>query len=115
MTRDDDRRMDEFDAALRRWSSRPPTTPATAAAAAVVARLEDRRAAPAWRRVAAAAALIAVVGLLAALWWARVRPRAVDGVVAELPPLEENVMVFYLDPDTPVYFVLPRTGPEGGV
>ncbi len=116
MTRNDDlRSMDDFDAALRRWGGRPPATPPATAADAVAARLEtSRRAAPV-RRWLAAAALAAVLGALAVLWWAHGRSRAADGIVAQLPPLEENVMVFYLDPDTPVYFVLPPADPQGGV
>jgi hypothetical protein len=103
-----DRRDQELDARLRAWGRRPARTPAASAAGTIVARAttETRRGTlPVFRFAAGVAALAAV---LVASWWG-IGPRPERAPAADLPPvLPENVVQFWLDPETPVYFV---TGP----
>lgn len=102
---------------IRQWGRRPPNTAAATAARRVVARLGARPGAreesrPWLRRVAfAAAASLAAL----ALWFVLAQPpRSVpESASVDLPPtLPENVVMFWLDADTPVYFV---TGPPDPV
>lgn len=128
--RDPDRDDDPdtgLDAHLREWGQRPPRTPAATAARRIVSRVMAGRPAahkeP--RRLILAAGTVAA--LLLAAWWgfgprgdAPVdrgphTPPTMEVDVARLaspgdlpPPLPENVVQFWLDPETPVYFV---TGP----
>jgi len=115
--------MDRFDAALRGWGARAPRMPADAAAARVVERIGQRSArgeagvrARQWVMATAAAALVALVAGAAWLW--RDAPPAAppaSGAVDLPPALPENVVQFWLDSQTPVYFVTgPLQGPRGG-
>lgn len=115
---------DRFDAALRDWGGRGPRTPAATAAARVVSQIgaPSAQGHAGWRvrpfmTAVAAAALVAVVA--GVVWWSRDAgpARAPSGrTAAELPPtLPENVVQFWLDAETPVYFVTgPLQGPRGG-
>jgi ferric-dicitrate binding protein FerR (iron transport regulator) len=106
----DQERVEAFEARLRAWAARPPTIPPRAAAEAVVARLARRpRRVSTWRLAAAVAAtVLAVTGVLVGRRGAR-GPEPAVGAVASIQPLPDNVMQFWLDAETPVYFV---TGPE---
>ncbi len=114
---DGDRDWRRFEAGLREWAAREPRTPPEQAARRVLERLDARRP-TAGRWWLAAAAVLAVVALLG-FWWAARRgspaPTAV-GTVYRSPLAPEGVVLWWIDPDTPVYFVL---GPErplrGGV
>jgi hypothetical protein len=103
-----------FDRALREWAASPAPTKPEVAAAKVRARLDWRAPAgtfPALTcRVATAlgVALLAGFGLYA-LWDPPRSSHGLPGDDAAVPPLPANVMVFWLDRDTPVYFV---TDPE---
>ena len=97
--------IDRFESALHAWGSRPPQTPAEHAATRVVASLTRRRPTQPWRRpawVAAAVVLLAVV-----MWLAPTRqaPRVASNGVAATP-IDDNVVLWWLDDETPVYFVL---------
>lgn len=108
---DEDR--DRFDAALRTWAARPPARDAGRAARSVVAALPESNEPIPWRRLAAAAAAVVVVFLGA--WFAsRDHAPTPAALAMATPPLPENVMVFWLDRDTPVYFVLSPLGSQKG-
>jgi hypothetical protein len=112
---------DRFDEEFKIWSQRAPGTPAARAAREVAVRLPSQRSS--WMTSAAFAAAAAVVVLLVGLaaWFAvRDQGRGVtDRMVAENrssattplsarrpAPLDPNVVLWWIDPDTPVYFVL---------
>jgi hypothetical protein len=105
----DDRDLATLEARLRQWGRRPPATSARAAARQVVQRLDGVATPRRWTRRLALATAASVIGLVA--WLALVPPAPVRPPSAPgdpLPPLPENVVLFWLDPETPVYFV---TGP----
>jgi hypothetical protein len=102
-------------ARIRNWGRRPPVTAGSTAARQVMARLEGRAARAPWvqRLAYAAAAAAAVLVAWIVLGPApRVEtPPAATSVPAmrpEVPSLPSNVVQFWLDAETPVYFV---TGP----
>lgn len=94
---------------ITEWGRRRPATPAATAARRVVAKLAARSAPRLWPRRAAVATAASLAGL--GLWFILAQPPQVTPLPAaiEAPePLPANVIQFWLDPDTPVYFV---TGP----
>jgi len=99
-----------FEAHLRVWGARAPTTPPHAAGAAVVARLSrwPRRALAFRLATAVAAVALALSGVLIARHGS---PRSTPSAepLASIHPLPDNVVQFWLDAETPVYFVM---GPE---
>lgn len=111
------RDLDHLEARIKDWGRRPAATPASTAARRVVPQLAGnvtpRRP---WLRRSAFAAAAASAGL--ALWFALDQstrpsppPASVDlpqQLPGDVAPLPANVVQFWLDPDTPVYFV---TGP----
>jgi hypothetical protein len=105
--------LDRLDDDLRQWGRRAPRTSAASAARQVVARLARQAPGPAWpRRVAVATATSLVA---AAVWVALVQPPHVThptSAVDQPLQLPENVVLFWLDSETPVYFV---TGPPDAV
>ena len=113
--------MERFDREFHCWGSRPPSTDPEAAGRRIVARLQPARTGlPVWRMAAAAAAVM----LLICGTWAGLQftdgsvpsplPRPASDRSAEFvpPPLEDNVVLWWLDDETPVYFVL-NTGDAG--
>lgn len=110
----DEHKPDAFDAALREWGERPPRTPAGIAARRAVAALPEPRAAMAWLRPALVAATLLLA--VAAGWLISGGAHPARPTVAELtpPPLDDDVVLWWIDPETPVYFVLPRTNSEKG-
>ena len=114
-----DRDADRFEPAFREWARRSPRTPAAAAARRVVARVgaTGRGASRTGRwvpRLAAACALAVVVGSGVALWRIGSVPTAPSPAADAPPVLPENVVVFWLDPETPVYFVVAPLGDATG-
>lgn len=104
---------DRFDHALRAWATRPPVRDAGRAALRVLAALPGPPASFPWRRLAAAAAVVALVVLGA--WFGTPDHGQVPAATAmATPPLPENVMVFWIDRETPVYFVLTPLGSVKG-
>ena len=107
----------DFDRAFSAWARRPlPTSPEQGAQAVRAAIERTRRPAPARLVLALAAAVV-----LALAAWLAVRPALTPAPQqqAQLEPaivLEEDVVVWWLDPETPVYFSLPQArGDDGGV
>lgn len=102
----------EFEDGLRRWASRPVRTTPVDGARRVRARLEPRAPSPFGARLAFRVALSVSMALTVGLgFWAVWQPRqpaSRAGAHQVPPPLPSNVMVFWIDQDTPVYFV---TGP----
>lgn len=111
-------RHDRFDDAFKRWARRPPRTPPGEAAARLRQRLPPRRprrpfAAGSLRLAAAAVGLVLVLGVA----WLLSRPGPVAPPAEELavPPLDENVVLLWLDRQTPLYLtVAPPAAPKGG-
>ncbi len=114
---DGERDWRRFEAGLREWARREPRTTPETAAGRVLDRLPARRRkSGAWWLAAAAAVVLAG---LAGVWWAardgHPAPTVV-GTVVRAPVLEEGVVVWWIEPDTPVYFVLgPERSGTGGV
>jgi ferric-dicitrate binding protein FerR (iron transport regulator) len=104
-----------FDEALRRLAARAPTISAGEAARAVLAHLPDSRRGSGFRHIAAVAALFAFVVFGAWLGTrhttSRLNPSAEELATS---PLTSDVMVFWIDPDTQVYFLLSPVGSETG-
>jgi hypothetical protein len=101
----------DFERALREWGRRPPRTSPEAAASRVVRRLAAPTVSRRLPRLAWVAATITVVA--AGTWYAvrnggdglPVTPPAAVADVAAMP-LGDNVVLWWLDEETPVYFVL---------
>lgn len=121
MSHRNDQEMDRFEQEFRRWGKRPPLTPPDVAGRRIAARLKPvRTVLPIWRMAAAAAAVV----LLVCGTWAGLKftggsashsvPDAAAAHSTEFvpPPLDENVVLWWLDDETPVYFVL-NTGDAG--
>ena len=104
--------VEQFEARLRRWGGRPPSLAPAHAASRVVARLPERGAATPWLRLAVVTAMLVVVTVAA--WLAA--PARQEGVQpSALASLgSDQVVQFWLDSETPVYFVLPPFGGETG-
>jgi hypothetical protein len=111
MAEDRDRNGSRFDEAFRRWAQRPPSTAPEVAATRVVARLGRRTGVALRWRLALAGALL--LGIPLALW---LIPRNGEALPPAMPapaatvmsslPLDDNVVLSWLDPETPVYFVM---------
>jgi hypothetical protein len=107
----------DFDRAFSTWARRPVPTPPEEAAGRVRAAIEPARRPSQVRAVLALAASV----VLALAAWLAVRSAltpAPQQQQAQLEPpivLEDDVVVWWLDPETPVYFSLPQArGDEGG-
>lgn len=107
-TPDQDR---EFFAEFRRWGERPATTDARAAARRVVAALPEPRAP--FRLRLLAVSTVALLAAFLAVWQAGWRPQPGAASAASMEPLPENVVLWYIEPETPVYFVLPPSAERG--
>lgn len=113
-----DRSHDRFDEAFKSWAEQPASTPGDEAAQHVVARLPERRGlrwfAGSQLRLAAAAAGLALVLVVG---WAT-RPQSPDPVAlaqeVSLPLLQENVVLLWLDDQTPLYLTLAPPATKGG-
>jgi hypothetical protein len=116
MSDEHDEKLDRFDEEYRRWGRRPASIPVGAATtrirARIVAHRRVRRAATglAW----AAAVAVAVVGS----WLVDTRrgaaPTPSPRVGHEAVALPDNVVLWWLDPETPVYFVIRPAEPGQG-
>lgn len=109
------RGMERFEREFRRWGARSPLTPPDEAGRRVAARLKPvRTGLPVWRMAAAAATVVLMVcGTWAGLQLTggsppHGRPNQLSVSADEFtpPPLDENVVLWWLDDETPVYFVL---------
>ena len=110
--------IDRFENQWRHEAQRPPATPPGTAATRVRARIvaaERRR-----RALRMAWATAAVVGMvMGALLWLPTEPTATPGIPVAAtavapPPLGEDVVLLWLDADTPLYLTLtPPTADRG--
>ena len=106
------RELEEFEARLREWGGRPPSLPPAIAANRVVGRLPERRSAVPWLWLAAAAAMLVLIAVAA---WVGSPGRAAAPVAATASGVQSgDVVQFWLDAETPVYFVLPEFGQGKG-
>ena len=114
MTGDDRPRDQQFDGAFREWAQQDPRTPAAVARQRVAARITAAgRPSPAaaWPRRLALAFALALVATSGAFLWRATTPTPAPAPAAEaLPVLPDNVVQFWLDSETPVYFIV---GPAG--
>lgn len=106
-----------FEEAYRQWGSRPARTSARDAADLLIRRVDKRRPMPQWTLLAAAAT---IVTLAVGGWWLneqRQARRAEEMLAASAPaPLDNNVVLSYLDSGVPVYFVITTSdSKKGGV
>jgi len=110
--------QDHFDDALARWAAQPPRTPADQAARQVMARLPGDQTGglslgSSWRLATAAVGL----ALLLIVGWAKLS-RIPDSVPAahdlSLPPLAEDVVLLWLDEETPLYLTVAPPATKGG-
>jgi len=116
---DDDDWPDGFADALRRHAARTPSLMPAEAARRLRERLEPRPERRYRQWLAPAAAAAAVVLALASASRMRhedgpaPRPRGVERSTVVVGPLPDNIVLWWADPETPVYFILPST-PTGG-
>jgi hypothetical protein len=101
--------------ALREWAKASPRTPAADAARRVRERIRAGGPRPSrtrvgWQVVAIASALVVAVAAATMLWRGPGSPPGASRASGAPPVLPENVVVFWLDAETPVYFVV---GPAG--
>jgi hypothetical protein len=110
----------DLDQELRRLASRPPRTAPGDAARQVLARIPPSKPRPPLVIYAYVGAVLAVVALVAfRLNVDRVAeqpaPPAASVQTVALAPLPDNVVLWWIDPDTPVYFaVAPPDAEQGG-
>lgn len=116
MSDERDDKLDRFEDELRRWGQRPAATPPSAAATRVRARIGSPRpgARPAWGLAWAAAVVLAVVGSWLLGGRTGHAPSPSPPVVQEAVALPDNVVLWWLDPETPVYFVIRPAQPDEG-
>lgn len=114
MSDEHDDELERFDEGYRRWGRRPAATPPGAAVTRIQALIRSGR--PGTRPVRnlawAAVLVLAVVGgwLLGGRTEHAPSPPAAYEAVA----LPDNVVLWWLDPETPVYFVIRPAEPEQG-
>ena len=107
---DHDSNVGQFEERLRTWGGRPPSLTPSFAASRVISQLPaDRRAGLPWLRLAAVAAMLVLITVTA---WIAAPSRSEHPAVAMLG--SDQIVQFWLDSDTPVYFVLPPFGGETG-
>jgi len=112
-----DSKMDRFDEALRVWADQAPQTPADEAARQVMSRLPERRRggwfAGSPLRLATAGAGLA---LLLMIGWATLPESPVRLFASEemaLPPLPDDVVLLWLDSETPLYLTVATPATKG--
>lgn len=106
---------DGFEEAYQRWGRRPPRTPARTAADHLIVRLGKRQRFPQWPLLAAAVAVVAAV--VVGGWWfieARQARRTEEMLMASAAPIDQNVVLSWLDSGVPVYFVITTADSKKG-
>jgi hypothetical protein len=106
-----------FDRRLRDWGQRAPATDPASASRRVLASLPAGAPSHLVLRLATVAALVVTITLAVFLGAPRTTPQLPRTALADAPAhLDERVMQFWIDPQTPVYFVLsPLGSTTGGV
>ena len=111
MSEDFQRRFDE---AFKKWAVRPAPTASERATAQVMARLAESRRRPSLAarrlRLAAAAGVVTV----AVLGWLTLGPVTQPVAEVPLPALGEDVLLLWLDPQTPLYLTVAPPAAKGG-
>ena len=111
---DHERNVEQFEERLRRWGGRPPSLAPAFAASRVAGQLSgDRRVGVPWLRLAAVAAMM--VAIAVGVW--RTAPQQqplAAAVAANGSGATGDVVQFWLDSETPVYFVLQPFKTEKG-
>ena len=109
--------LERFEEELRTWGRRPSAISPGAAATRIKARIETDRRSPRrpWGLAWATAVMLTIVGD----WLVGRRevpvPSPTPPAVHEALPLPDNIVLWWLDPETPVYFVIRPAEPgEGG-
>jgi hypothetical protein len=102
----DDRWPDELERALRRWAGRPSRLAPSEAAARVRARIAAPSRRPPGLLVAAAAAAVALALAAGISERTTSAPPQAAAPALVVGPLPENVVLWWLDAETPVYFVI---------
>jgi hypothetical protein len=106
------RDLHDFESALRRWGEGPPKTPADAAVRRLVLPPRTSPRLPLWRLAAAA---LLIWGVFLGTWYGALDPEPRSATTSTaMEPLPDNVMVFWVDAQTPVYFVLSPPGSSKG-
>lgn len=116
---DNDRETDRFESAFRKWASRAPSTSSSDGARHVVARVGSTgrlTLAGVWaQRLAVACGLVLVAASGVLIWRSQTPPAAPTATAEATPMLPDNVVIFWLDAETPVYFVVgPMSDDAGG-
>jgi hypothetical protein len=111
-----DDRFAGFDSELKAWGQRPAATDPARAARRVLAALPARPEHHRGLQLAAAVALIVTLALAVFLGTPHTPVQLDRTAQADAPAhLDERVVQFWIDPQTPVYFVLsPMGSPNGG-
>lgn len=115
MTRHDE---DRFDQDFRQWASRPPDTLPEEAARRVLARLSEGPIRGwVWQRpIRLASATVGLILILMVGWLSGPRrsqvPSATDGGI-NLPPLPDDVVLLWLDDETPLYLTVAPPATKG--
>lgn len=105
----------DFDERLRAWGTQEPVTDPARAARRVLAALPTRPAPRPWLQLAAVATVLLVVILGALLGIPHTPTQQLRTAQADAPALvDERVVQFWIDPQTPVYFVLSPLGSSQG-
>lgn len=111
-------RQSRFDEMLHQWAQRPPETPADEAARLVMAKLQKR---PArgwfWGKQLRFATAAAGLALLLVVGWVTMPDPADISVSTQevtLPPLSEDVVLLWLDDETPLYLTVAPPATKGG-
>lgn len=112
-SRDEEGWPEGLDDALRRRAARRPVISPQEASRRVRARIGPRRRSPMMLLAAATAVVLALAGALGHRAGRAWRPPTVERTVT-VEPLPDNIVLWWLDPETPVYFVVGPPTTHGG-
>jgi len=104
--------IERFEERLREWGTRPPSLAAATAANRVLGLLSERRNPLPWLRFAAAGGVLVLIVIAA--WVGAPRQPATPVAITSAAMESGDVVQFWLDAETPVYFVLPEFGQNKG-
>lgn len=108
--------LNRFDEALRAWSENEPEMTAQKAADRVVERtyLDTRREVRALPFPGFAAAAAGVILVIAVTWAVLLRPEpSTPASEIALPPLDDHIVLVWLDQETPLYLTVATPATQG--